>query len=272
MHNINLLTSWEDFTQALELRFGPYAYENHQQTLFKLRQTTAVTEYQKTFETLCDSVVGLTPTAILDCFISGLKPEIQLEMAILKPTSISQAIGLAKLIESKLQASRPLHHPHHRPPPPKYTPSLVPTPPLMPATSNRLALPPPTTPKSPFPICRLSPAEQDVRRAKGLCFNCDDRFHTGHRCKAPHFLILLPEEEDTNQPTDDDFYLFSTPTPPEPHILPYPHLQTYPLPMNLYHPTHTLNISTYLWMLSKAIPHPAPYFFQLLSMATESPS
>jgi len=51
-------------------------------------------------------VLGLTPEMILNCFISGLVPEIRREIFVLQPTSITQAIGLAKLLESKIHDSR----------------------------------------------------------------------------------------------------------------------------------------------------------------------
>ncbi|KAL0373235.1 UNVERIFIED_CONTAM: hypothetical protein Scaly_1005100 [Sesamum calycinum] len=34
-----------------------------------------------------------------------------------------------------------------------------------------------------LPIKHLSPLEMHARRVKGLCFNCDERFVPGHRCK-----------------------------------------------------------------------------------------
>lgn len=83
MHHNGFLSTWEEFTHAL----------------FKLQQITTVTDYQRNFGRLCDRVIWLPPSAILDCFLSGLKSEIQYEMAIFQPTSISQGIGLAKLIE-----------------------------------------------------------------------------------------------------------------------------------------------------------------------------
>ncbi|XP_058746775.1 uncharacterized protein LOC131619725 [Vicia villosa] len=103
MHQNSLLSDWVSFTKALELRFGPSSYENHQAELFKLKQEGSVVEYQTKFEKLGNQVHGLPPDAILNCFISSLNLDIQHEMAIHKPTSISQAIGLAKLIESKLK-------------------------------------------------------------------------------------------------------------------------------------------------------------------------
>lgn len=209
MHHNNLLSTWDDFTHALELRFGPSAYENHQKALFKLQQTSTVSEYQKEFEKVCNRVIGLPTVAILDCFISGLRTEIQHEMAITQPSTISQDIGLAKLIESKLAASRhttsyPRHnHPKHHPPP---QPPL-PTTPLLPSPPTRLALPAPN-PNTSLPIQWLSPIEMQARKAKGLCYNCDDRFHTGHRCKTKQFLLLLADEEpsDSTTPHTLDFF------------------------------------------------------------------
>lgn len=56
----------------------------------------------------------------------------------------------------------------------------------------------PTPNPSPIPIRRLSPAEMDARRAKGLCFNCDDKFSPDHRCKSKQFLLLLADEGETH--------------------------------------------------------------------------
>jgi len=110
LHNSHLLTTWDRFTRYLELRFGLSSFENHQQALFKLKQSGSVRDYQKDFERLCNRVTTLPQSVVLDCFIYGLKPEIQHEMAIIRPTLISQAIGLAKLIEAKNAASKPYQH------------------------------------------------------------------------------------------------------------------------------------------------------------------
>nr|GFB23968.1 hypothetical protein [Tanacetum cinerariifolium] len=37
LSNNHLLGTWQEFTRALEILFGPSTYENHQATLFKLR-------------------------------------------------------------------------------------------------------------------------------------------------------------------------------------------------------------------------------------------
>lgn len=63
--------------------------------------------YQDTFEKLCNMVVGLPHEVILNFFLFGLNDEIRMELAILLPCSISKAIGLAKLIESKIKDLKP---------------------------------------------------------------------------------------------------------------------------------------------------------------------
>lgn len=76
MHSNHQLSSWEGFTTDLELRFGPPTYANHQAALFKLRQIGSVMDYQMQFESLSNRVDGLPPSALLNCFISGLCSDI----------------------------------------------------------------------------------------------------------------------------------------------------------------------------------------------------
>ncbi|KAF1865740.1 hypothetical protein Lal_00021740 [Lupinus albus] len=86
MFNNNQLTSWTE--------------------LFKLRQTSTVTEYQTRFERLSNEVVCLTSEILLNCFLSGLNSDIARELAIQQPFSVTHAIGLAKLVESKITATK----------------------------------------------------------------------------------------------------------------------------------------------------------------------
>ncbi|KAL0438992.1 UNVERIFIED_CONTAM: Retrovirus-related Pol polyprotein from transposon.6 [Sesamum latifolium] len=102
------LSSWEAFLRALKLRFGPSSFENHQAALFKLCQRGSLSDFQAEFECLCNRVVSLPPESVLNCFISGLRADIQHEMVVFQPSSISQAIGLAKLLEAKSLDARPL--------------------------------------------------------------------------------------------------------------------------------------------------------------------
>ncbi|KAK4383185.1 hypothetical protein Sango_2800500 [Sesamum angolense] len=186
LHSNGLLSTWAAFLHDLEFRFGPSAYENHRQALCKLKQTGTVAEFQLAFETLSNQVRGLPPDARLDCFLSSLRSNIQRKLAVFQPTSMSQAIGLGKLLDSSSVSRHPIYLPPLRSVP---APSL---PPLLPAPLPR----PPSAPnqRGPLPIHRLSPVEMQAHRTKRLCFNCDDPFTPGHRCR-PKFLLLLSEDE-----------------------------------------------------------------------------
>lgn len=58
-------------------KFRPPTYENHQAQLFKLKHHGSVLEYQANFEKLGNTILGLPPDVILNCFISCLILEIR---------------------------------------------------------------------------------------------------------------------------------------------------------------------------------------------------
>lgn len=160
---------------------------NHRTALFKLCQKTTIATYQSEFEAISNRVTDLHPDALLDCFVSGLKPAIQAELALLKPLLLSDAIALAKLVEDKLRETR---HPYSKFNQPSNifrhhnnVPETNPThrqdslPPLLP-------LPTPTHHKTSLPLKRITACEMKSRRAQGLCYNCDERYRPGHRCRT----------------------------------------------------------------------------------------
>lgn len=56
------------------------------------------------------------------------------------------------------------------------------------------------------PFRRISFQEMQVRKAKGLCFNCDEKFTPSHKCATRKLLLLQWEDEppdDLNQDTAD---------------------------------------------------------------------
>jgi len=97
MHDNKLISAWQNFLHALEVRFAPSHYEDPRGALFKFCQTSIVREYQNQFESLANRIVGLPPLFFLSCFVSGLKPEIRREVQGFQSISLSQAIGLTKL-------------------------------------------------------------------------------------------------------------------------------------------------------------------------------
>ena len=53
-----------------------------------------------------------------------------------------------------------------------------------------------TDPKRILPIRKLSPTELQRRRQQGLCYNCDEKYTMGHKCKKLFFIELEEENEE----------------------------------------------------------------------------
>lgn len=165
MHNKFFPTCrfWYKFIKALELQFSMSRFENH----------------QSQFEHLSNHTRGIPPLVLLNFFLSGLLVVIQRELHMLKPYSIYDVIGLAKMIEAKLSESRSVNH---RP-----TRSL----------STSLLVTIRSTPTmATIPIKCPSTKAMYKRCLCGLCFNCDERWMNGHHRKSWQFMILLVEESE----------------------------------------------------------------------------
>lgn len=196
------IITWEHFSRHAELRFGPSTFINHKAQLFKLKQSSTVTAYLDEFKCLSTLVQGLSLTSLLNCFLSGLRDDIQRELYILKPTSLHDAMGMAQLLEDKCNVARlsvpPSRFGSFRPPPHLPAPTTL-------APPNRS----PPAASGVMPIKKLTPAQMAVRREQGLCFNCDSKFTRGHRCTPPQFLCLLADEDDdpSPDPAEPELYL-----------------------------------------------------------------
>nr|KYP63967.1 hypothetical protein KK1_018554 [Cajanus cajan] len=115
MYRNGQIHSWNQMLQALENRFAPTAFNDPRGKLFKLTQSSSVTSYLTEFESLANRIVGLQPSFLLSCFISGLKPELRRDVIAHQPSSLSQAVGYARLHEEKLFDSSRTHRPSQSP-------------------------------------------------------------------------------------------------------------------------------------------------------------
>lgn len=173
--------TWLNLKQALNARYGPTLFEHHFGDLTKLKQVHSVRDYQTHFERLLSRVGRLSTEHQIRCFISGLKDHIRVDVQVAHPTTLSDAIGLARLFEARNGVARMQSTGKEWKP---VSLELVP-----PLPSQSL-----TRSKGPV-VKRLTPAELQERRNRGLCFNCDERFTPGHRCKKLFLLEgIYPEE------------------------------------------------------------------------------
>ena len=80
------------------MQFGTLELEDYQVKLTKLVQTGTIMEYQEELiEHLSNKVDGLSESFLLSCFVSGLKPNIQHEVAAFQPTFLTKAMALTKI-------------------------------------------------------------------------------------------------------------------------------------------------------------------------------
>ncbi|GJU43443.1 hypothetical protein Tco_1200709 [Tanacetum coccineum] len=164
--------------------------------------------FQTEFERLSNCVVGLPTTALLNCFISGLRSVIQQEITVYKPTTLHQNYGLSKLIEDKLAANESQVASSSRPP---FISHTTQTTTIQPTLTPPAILPNPGKQTTPSPTRRLLPEEMQTRRSQGLCFRCPERFYPGYCCNPPQFLLLgndepLPLTSDTEAQTNLEEY------------------------------------------------------------------
>ena len=126
------------------------------------------------FECLANRVMGWPEKALVGCFIGGLKDEIAAETKIIKPENINVAIRLARMQEEKLQRIRRTVQPPCQPNPPPQTSHAAP-------------------PKNYYTYSQAHLMQ--AHRENGLCYNCDENFGPGHKCKNQQIFPLEAEAE-----------------------------------------------------------------------------
>uniref|UniRef100_A0A6N2N061 H15 domain-containing protein n=1 Tax=Salix viminalis TaxID=40686 RepID=A0A6N2N061_SALVM len=184
------LSSWEGFVRALQTRFGSSPYDDPMEALIRLRQTTTVEEYKTQFEALSNQLRGLAESYKLSCFLNGLREDIRCMVRMLNPPNLHLAFGLAKMQEENVAALR--RSTKSGPMPIRDT--------IGPMNLQEK--------RTLVPIQRLNPWQMRERREKGLCYNCDEKWGLGHKCKAARLFVMEGEDADgegmlTTAITDD---------------------------------------------------------------------
>lgn len=198
-----MIPSWTQFTADLTSRFGDL-YDDPMAELKNLRQKGSVQDYHDSFDQIA-SKLSLTERDLLSCYIGGLEEEIQIRVRMFAPTTIQQACSLAKLQEaaSKSQKNKlSTHKPPLLPTPniPKlqpYTPNPRPSPQnYPPKNTNNTTNSQRPTPNQSLNRRTLTTTEFNDRRAKGLCFWCEEKFEPGHVCKGKRPQLYHVEVEE----------------------------------------------------------------------------
>ena len=164
-----------------------------------------------------NKVTAISEPLLVSFFITGLKPDIRRELLFARPTSLMEAFALAKAYEARSEEIKTSSrswtkwtpsstHTHQStitasPNPAHKTPTTSPFPSF---SATKQPHQPPLLPTPTMPIRRLTPVELREKREKGLCYNCDKKYHATHRCRSK-FLLLMGTDDEDDEPSDDTF-------------------------------------------------------------------
>ncbi|XP_054822342.1 uncharacterized protein LOC129320773 isoform X2 [Prosopis cineraria] len=200
MNHMRQASTWAALVWAVEQQFGPTQFENSRAQLFKLSQTGSVQEYHTRFMVLANRVEGVMADAFIDCFISGLREDLRREVMSREPLTLSKAAALARLLDKKTSSSSWGFLKNRGATASPATKTGVGTSPMSSSVTAKASLPPllPTPNSKPMaPIKKLMAAEIQLKREKGLCLTCDQKFSATHHCPNRQYLMLQYEPDET---------------------------------------------------------------------------
>ncbi|XP_019266920.1 PREDICTED: uncharacterized protein LOC109244312 [Nicotiana attenuata] len=205
--------SYDEYVYALIDRFGA-EYADPMSELKLVRQVGVVEDYQKEFDRIMTRL-HILPEYAISAFITGLKPEIGFTVKNHRPFSLPQAYQLARNTEAQVNAQL------------KMIKSTLYSGGSSHTRSNTYG----SSSKGGFPkkegnmlkreaaanwnkgnTRKLTTAEMNEKRQKGLCFFCDEKFFPGHKCSSSKQLYLLEvEEEGQEEEESGDLVLVEEP-------------------------------------------------------------
>jgi hypothetical protein len=160
----------------------------------KLKQSRTVEDFIASFEHLDFRTEGMIGAFFRECFISGLKEEIQAHVLMARPSTWVEATKRDKEAQQVVSSKN-------------LKPSFIPCP--KPVT--------PTTPFTPLKIQKLTRDEIPEYQLKGLCYNCDDKYFPRHKCKEQNIFMAISKdisEEDVETPLLSESPEITDITPP----------------------------------------------------------
>ena len=159
-----------------------------------LHRTSTVEDYCDRLMALACRNHELSEDQQVQLFVAGLRNPLQIDVALRSPRTMNEAIKLARAYEQHQAISDP---PPSRPRS-TFRPGASTAPTGTAASSPALLGPSPTLATSAASSTpgrrRLTPSEMSHHRAAGLCYNCDEKFVYGHKCKNLFIMEIVAEE------------------------------------------------------------------------------
>ncbi|KAL4588357.1 hypothetical protein LXL04_001241 [Taraxacum kok-saghyz] len=139
---------------------------------------------------------GITSRIAIGSFIKGLKPNIRNELRTWAPQDLGRAMDLAQQIEEKNRSIRSSGFGALG-----YRPTQSLTRPIsnLNQNGNTGMVPGNTYRRGQGTDRPLTEAHIQDKRARGLCYKCDEKWQRNHRCKFQVNVILVEEEEEEEE-------------------------------------------------------------------------
>nr|GEU39550.1 putative mitochondrial protein [Tanacetum cinerariifolium] len=195
--------SWTVYEQKVKNHFD-FLFEDPMVELKILKHVTIVQLYQEQFEVLMNKV-ELSEAYAVSLFIGGLKDKIRKHVRMFKPKTVLDVYCLTKMQEATLQVLKTRQTPLLTTPRTPYATTSYANKtvsyPLKSATTT-LALLAPNTISKPFyvqPRKQMTQNEIADKRTKNLCFYCDDKFVSGHKCSGQLFLLQICADKSASE-------------------------------------------------------------------------
>ncbi|XP_010495484.1 PREDICTED: uncharacterized protein LOC104772583 [Camelina sativa] len=195
----NPFTSWEQVKERVLENFSVAHDVCAGDRLLLLRQDESTGKYCKDFIALASNAPEVTERMLELAFMIGLRPKIQAGVKMFEPRGLQQMMSLSRKVEEWSEESSPktswgcggrttwlggermviLGGQQTQGSQTNIRGGSQ----TKPNESRRL------------PYRRLTDAEANERRVKGLCFRCDERFHAGHQCRLKELQVMVVSEE-----------------------------------------------------------------------------
>jgi hypothetical protein len=169
------LVTWTIFIEEMIAHYEDTRSNTFFSQLINLKQKGSLIEHIENFQRLNIKVTDIPYEHFIDVFIGSKRDNIQHEVCLWEPKSLENAFKVARNVESKnmAMATRRTNLNMYR-------------------ENNAPCY------KTPQPT-RLTPQQLEGKKAKGLCFNCDNKYSKGHKCGEKKLFYIDCEDEEEQE-------------------------------------------------------------------------
>ena len=182
-----------DFEDQLYRHFGLKPYQAYGR-IFQLRQSGTVDELLADYFALASYIPELCEAMAINALTKALKPYIRLEVRKMKPKTTNELFEFALEAEEIAQDDRDVTHDKGG------------TRTLQPRSDISAKIETGTNKTTGGRSWRLNLTSEEFAqcKAQGLCFQCNDKFTPGHRCKKDLRVHIVMHKSDEESDADSE--------------------------------------------------------------------